>query len=182
MNFLYLLAHAAEPAEEPQKDLLSALGIDWQLLIVQIAAFLILVWLLGKFVYPWLMKSVDERQKSIEDAARAAKEAQASAANSEAETAKLLKQAREDAAEIVETAKLEAATLASTSEARAKSTAEKIVADAQAQIERDIDKARRELHDETLDLIAIATEKIVRKKLDKKADENLIAEALKGAK
>lgn len=182
MNFLTLLAHAAEPAKEAQDDLLSALGIDWQLLIVQIVAFLLLVWLLGKFVYPWLMKSVDERQKNIEQAAKAAQEAQVSAAESEAQTAKLLRQARKDAAEIVETAKLEATTLASQSEARAKSTAEKIVADAQAQIERDIDKARRELHDETLELIATATEKIVRKKLDKKADESLISDALKETK
>lgn len=178
MNFLSNLASATEP----QDDLLSALGIDWQLLIVQIVAFLILVWLLGKFVYPWLMKSVDERQKSIEEAAKAAKQAQESAAESEAETAKLLRQARKDAAEIVETAKLEATTFASESEARAKSTAEKIVADAQAQIERDISKARRELHDETLELIALATEKVVRKKLDKKTDEALITEALQEVK
>ena len=39
-----------------------ALGIDWRLLILQIIAFLILVWLLAKFVYPWLLKQVDERQ------------------------------------------------------------------------------------------------------------------------
>lgn len=178
MNFLSNVASTTEP----EGDLLSALGIDWQLLIVQIVAFLILVWLLGKFVYPWLMKSVDERQKSIEDAAKAAKEAQNSAAASEAETAKLLKQARKDAAEIVETAKLEATTFVTETETRAKSTAEKIVADAKAQIDKDIDKARRELHDETLELIALATEKIVRKKLDKKADEALITEALKEAK
>lgn len=179
MNFLSNLASATE---EPQGDLLSALGIDWQLLILQIVAFLVLVWLLGKFVYPWLMKSVDERQKSIEDAAKAAKEAQASAAESEAETADLLNQARKDAAEIIATAKLEASNIASESEARAKSTAEKIVADAHAQIGKDIDKARRELHDETLELIALATEKVVRKKLDSKADESLIAEALQEAK
>lgn len=178
MNFLSTLASTAEP----KGDLLSALGIDWQLLILQIVAFLILVGLLGKFVYPWLMKSVDEHQKSIRDAAKAAKEAQTAAAESEAETAKLLTQARKDAAEIVATAKLEAGNIASESEAKAKSTAEQIVADAHTQIERDIDKARRELHDETLELIAFATEKVVRKKLDMKADEHLITEALQEAK
>lgn len=178
MNFLETFAATAEP----QGDLMSALGIDWRLLIIQIVAFLILVWLLGKFVYPWLMKSVDERQKGIEEAAKAAQAAQVSAAASEAETAKLLRQARKDAAEIVETAKLEATNFANETEARAKSTAEQIVTDAKTQIEREIDKARRELHDETLELIALATEKVVRKKLDKKADEALIAEALKEAK
>lgn len=178
MNFLTNFAETAEA----NQDIFTALGIDWRLLILQIVAFLILVWLLGKFVYPWLMKSVDERQANIEEAAKAAKKAQESAADSQAETAALLAQARKESAEIVATAKLEASEIASTSEAKAKSTAEKIVADAHAQISKDIDKARRELHDETLELIALATEKIVRKKMDSKADEALIAEVLKGAK
>lgn len=178
MNFLSNFAETASA----NKDIFSALGIDWRLLILQVVAFLILVWLLGKFVYPWLMKSVDERQANIEEAAKAAKKAQESAADSQAETAQLLAQARKESAEIVATAKLEASEIASTSEAKAKSTAEKIVAEAHAQISKDIDKARRELHDETLELIALATEKIVRKKMDSKADEALIADVLKGAK
>lgn len=177
MNFLPTLAAAAKP----QGDIMSALGIDWRLLILQIVAFLILVWLLGKFVYPWLMKSVDERQKNIEEAARAAKNAQELAVGAQHETADLLAKARREASEIVATAKLEAAELAENTEARARTTAERIVADAHAQLEKDIDKARRELHDETLHLIGLATEKVVRKRLDTKGDEALIADALKEA-
>lgn len=177
MNFLTTFAETAAA----QEDIFTALGIDWRLLILQIVAFLILVWLLGKFVYPLLMKSVDERQKNIEEAAQAAKKAQESAAESEAETAELLAEARKEAAEIVATAKLEATDMVAASEAKAKSSAEKIVADAHAQIKKDIDKARRELHDETLELVALATEKIIRTKLDKKADAALITEALKEA-
>ena len=183
MNFLSHFAETAAATEDAAKaDIFTALGIDWRLLILQIVAFLILVWLLGKFVYPLLMKSVDERQKNIEEAAAAAKQAQESAADSEAETAKLLAEARKEASEIVSTAKLEAAEMVSTSEEKARSSAEKIVADAHAQVSKDIDKARRELHDETLELIALATEKIIGKKLDSKADQALIADALKGAK
>lgn len=178
MTFLTQFAETAEANE----GLFGALGIDWRLLILQIVAFLLLVWLLGKFVYPWLMKSVDERQKNIEEAAEAAKQAQESAAASEDATAKLLAEARKEASEIVATAKLEATEMSAASEAKAKSTAEKIVADAQAQISKDIEKARRQLHDETLELVALATEKVTRQKLDKKADEALIAQILKEAK
>ena len=175
MSFLSTIAESADT----KGNIFTALGIDWRLLILQIVAFLLLVWLLGKFVYPLLMKSVDERQKNIEDAAKAAKEAQKAAAESEVETAELLTQARKEAAEIVATAKVEAAEIASTSEEKARTTAEKIVADAHAQVQKDIEKARRELHDETLELVALATEKIIHKKLDKKADEALIADTLK---
>ena len=181
MSFInYLAETAATP--EASGDVFSALGIDWRLLILQIIAFLILVVLLGKFVYPWLMKQVDERQTAIEAAAKAATEAQASAAESQEQVEALLHEARTQAAEIVDTAKLEATQMLSNSEEKARSTAEKIAAEARAEVEKSIENAKRELHDETLELIALATEKVIHTKLDKKADAALIASALKDSK
>lgn len=179
--FLQTFAETAAAHSEESGDIFTALGIDWRLLILQIVAFLILVWLLGKFVYPLLMKSVDARQADIEAAAKAAKLAQASAAESQEETARLLEEARKEAAEIVATAKLEASELASASEEKARATAEKIVADAHDQLQKDIEAAKRQLHDETLKLVALTTEKVVRKTHTKKEDEALIAELLKEA-
>lgn len=181
MSFInYLAETAATP--EASGSLFSALGIDWRLLVLQIVAFLILVFLLGKFVYPWLMKQVDERQVAIEAAAKAAIEAQSSAAESQARVTELLAEARTQAADIVDTAKLEASQMVSASEERARSTAEKIAADAQASVTKSIETAKRELHDETLELIALATEKVIHTKLDTKADAALIASALKESK
>lgn len=180
MNFLQTLATAE--ATEAQGDIMSALGIDWRLLVLQVIAFLILVWLLGKFVYPWLMKSVDKRQADIEAAADAAEQAKESANETEEKSAKLLAKARKEAAEIVSTAKLEATNMLSASEKRAKDTAEKIVADAQVQLKKNVDAAKRDLHNETISLVALATEKVVGKVQSKKADEALIADALKGLK
>lgn len=159
-------------------DVFSALGIDWRLLILQIIAFLILVFLLGKFVYPWLMKQVDERQATIEASVKAATEAQASAQESQDNIAALLTEARSQAAEIVDTAKLEANQMLSNSEEKARSTAEKIAAEARADVIKSIEAAKRDLHDETLELIAFATEKVIHQKLDTKGDAALISSAL----
>ena len=178
MNFLRTFAETAET----DGGLFGALGIDWRLLILQIVAFLIMVWVLGKFVYPWLMKSGDERQANIEAAAKAAKKAEAAAAESQEETASLLAQARKEAADIVATAKLEATNLASATEKKAKATAEKIVADAHDQLEKDVAAAKRDLHNETLELVAMATGKVVGKTHTAKADQALIKDALKEAK
>jgi F-type H+-transporting ATPase subunit b len=177
----FLRTFAAETADA-NGGLFGALGIDWRLLTLQIVAFLILVWVLGKFVYPWLMKSVDERQANIEAASKAAQKAEEAAAETQEETAKLLAQARKEAAEIVSTAKLEAAELSSTSEKKAKATAEKIVADAHEQLDKDVAAAKRELHNETLELVALATGKVVGKTFEAKADKSLITDALKEAK
>lgn len=163
-------------------NIFTSLGIDWQNLILQIVAFLLLVFILGKYVYPWLMKSVDERQKKIEDANKAAAEAQKSAEENKEAVAELLAQARKEAAGIIDTAKLESANIVSTSEKKAQQSAERIVADAHAQLSKDVANARKVLYNDTLELVGMATEKIIHKKLDKKADAELIEDAIKVAK
>lgn len=162
-----------------QGDIFSALGIDWRLLILQIIAFLILVVLLGKFVYPWLMKSVDERKANIEAAAKAATTAQEAAAKNHEQVAELLAQARQEAAEIVGTAKVESADMVARSEEKARSNAEKIVADAHVQIDKDIANVKKELYNETLELVSLATEKVVGSTLSKRVDSDLITRAVK---
>lgn len=173
-----LTLFAAEPPAA-DADLFSALGINWQLLIIQIIAFLILVFLLGKFVYPWLMKQVDERQANIEKAADAATQAQKAAAESQQETAALLAEARAEAADIVSTAKLEAAEMMTLSEKKAVEKAERIVAEASVQLEKDIATAKVALRDETMALVAEATAKVTRGAITPKADDALIRQALK---
>lgn len=162
-------------------NIFTVLGIDWRLLILQIVAFIILVWLLGKFVYPLLMRAVDQRQADIEATARAAREAQANANETQEETARLLEEARKQASDIVATAKLEATELSNSTQEKARATAEKIVADAHDQLQKDVEAAKRQLHDQTLELVALTTEKVVRKKQTKKEDEALIADLLKEA-
>ena len=178
MTFLRQFAEATEA----QGDIFSTLGIDWRLLIIQIVAFLLLVALLGRFVYPWLMKSVDERQANIEAASKAAVKAQKAAQANQEKVAELLAEARKEAAEIVSTAKLESAEMISTSEKRAQKSAERIVADAHDQLEKDVANARKQLYNDTLELVATATEKVIGTKLDAKTNSDLIANAVKAAK
>ena len=176
------LSQFAETAPAAGGDIFSTLGIDWRLLIIQIVAFLILVFLLGKFVYPWLMKSVDERQANIEAASKAAVEAQKSAEANKEAVAELLAKARKEAAEIVATAKLESAEMVSASEKKAQKAAEQIAQNAHDQLEKDVANARKVLYNDTLELVGLATEKVIAKKLDTKADSELIATAIKAVK
>ena len=175
----FLSQFAATETAETQSNLFTALGIDWRLLILQIIAFLILVVLLKRFVYPWLMKSVDERQANIEAASKAAVKAQKSAEANQEQVAALLSEARKAAAEIVSTAKTESAEMIATSEKKAQKSAERIVSDAHDQLEKDVAHARKQLYNDTLELVGLATEKIIHAKLDQKTDSDLIATAVK---
>ena len=174
-----VLTQFASTEASGEKDIFTTLGIDWQLLLLQIIAFVILVWALGKFVYPWLMKSVDERQAKIEESVKAAQEAEKKAESAQEDIAAMLKEARKEAKEIVATAKDEATAMVEASDKKAKVRSEKIVADAHDQIEKDIIAARKALHNDTIELVAMATEKVVGRAMSDKVDEKIIAAAVK---
>lgn len=178
MNLLTQFA-STEPASG---DVFAALGIDVKMLIFQVIAFVILVWLLGKFVYPILMKTVDARQAEIEASSKAAADAEKQAAEAKQAVEKLMKQARREASDIVTTAKEEATAAIEAAEAKSKTRAERIVADAYAQIDKDIVAAKKALHNETLELVALATEKVVGKTVNAKVDDAVISAAVKGVK
>jgi F-type H+-transporting ATPase subunit b len=173
------MGYLTQFAETGKADIFTTLGIDWRLLILQIIAFLILVWLLTKYVYPWLMKSVDERQAKIEESVKAAELAEKKAESAQEEVAKLLKEARAEAKDIVTTARDEATAMVADAEGKAKTRAEKIVKDAHDQLEKDVIAARKTLHNDTIELVALATEKIVGKTISEGIDKKIIAAAVK---
>lgn len=181
IQLLTLMAEAAK-VEHETPGFFEALGIDWKLLVLQTIAFLVLLWFLGKFVYPPLTKMLDKREADIEAGVKAAQAAEKKADEAKAEVEKLLKAARSEAGDIVATAKEEAAATVEAADTKAKTRAERIVAEAQEQIEKDVLAARKVLRDETMDLVMAATEKVVGTAVSAKVDKDVIADAVKGAK
>ncbi|MCR5700229.1 MAG: F0F1 ATP synthase subunit B [Candidatus Saccharibacteria bacterium] len=167
-----ILTQFAE-AEAEGGDLFGTLGIDWTALLLQTISFIILVIILAKWIYPPIAAMLDRHDKKIEDAMKAAEDAQKHASESEAKTAELLEQSRIDAAGIIEAAKVEAAEIVSKAEEDATTKAEVIVSNARADLERDVEQARAALRGEMVDLVALATEKIIDTKIDA-ADEKII--------
>lgn len=163
-------------------DMLGSLGIDVQLLILQTVAFLLLLFILTKYVFPKLNAMLDKRDKAIADSLKAASEAEKNAAKSQGEVEKLLKTARRDADEIVASAKAEAGALVDAAEKKSRERAEQIVADAEAELKSEVERARQALKKETLELVTAATEKVVGGVVSEKVDEELIRSAVDGAK
>lgn len=174
-----ILFASSEPSSE---GIFGALGINFQVLAIQIVAFIILLLVLNRFVYPWLIKSVDDYRDDLESASKLSSEARAAADNAQDKIAKMLKEAQASASDIISTAKLEAMTLLGDSEDKAKKRSEQIVASAQEGIKIEVIAAKKALHDETLELVALATEKVLGKVITDKTDSKLIDEALKEIK
>lgn len=165
--------------ESHSPSIFEALGLNWTLLIEQAIAFLILVWILGKFVYPVLIKSIDTRREQIEAGMKEAQESHAALEKAEAKVEELLAQARTEADEILARSHQEAGAMVAEAEAKAQHRAEQIVTDARAQLETDVIKAREALKKDTIALVATATERVIDEKLDERKDASLISKALK---
>lgn len=172
---LYTFA-STEAAEN--KDLFGALGIDWRLLVLQVVAFGILVWLLGKFVYPQLVGAIEKREKAIADSVAAANKAEAKAEETQKEIDDMFQKARKEADEIIARSHQEATTMVTEAESKAKDRADQIVSDARAQLNNDVRKAREALKSDTIKLVAVATEEVIHEKLDASKDANLIKTAI----
>jgi F-type H+-transporting ATPase subunit b len=177
-----LFAAAAEAAHsEESAGLLGALGINGKLFITQLLAFLVLVAILGKFVYPVLVRSIDQRRESIEEGLKQAKEAQAASEEAETRVQQLLANARKQADDILARSHTEATAQVAAAEEKAHARADQIVKDAHSQLQSDIAKARIALKKDTASLVALATERILHEKIDAAKDAQLIDRALAGA-
>ena len=178
----HILIQFASAGVAEKQDLFGSLGINWQLLILQTIAFLILLAILKKFVYPPLSSMLDKREDAIRASADAAMEAERHAAEAEARAAELIEEAKKEAAEIVATARDEAAETSDATVKKAENKAEALVNSAREEMAKELAGAKAALKSETIELVALATGKILDEKVDARKDSALIEKALKGTK
>lgn len=182
MPFLTQFANTPASAEVTDSGLFTSIGIDWKLLVLQSIAFLILLVILKKFVYPPLLKMLDAHERSIKEAREAANETKQQADKAQAEVDAMLKIARKEAGEIVTTAKDEAIALVESADAKSKDRAERLIASAKEDIQKEVLSAKKALRDETLDLVVNATEKVIGRSLKEVTDKKVISSTINEAK
>jgi len=90
----------------------------------------------------------------------------------------MLAEARKDADDILARTQQESASMIADAESKAKARAEQIVADAHATLSVEVTKARAALKKDTIELVALATERIIGEKLDASKDADLVKKAL----
>lgn len=116
-------------------ELLKNFGFDPVLLSAQVINFLIILFVLKRFLYKPLLDMLKKRQKTIEEGLKQAEEARITLESAEEKEREILKKARITADSMLEEAKKEAETQAKKIEEEAKKEAESIIADAQKKIE-----------------------------------------------
>lgn len=141
---------------------------------VELAAFLIVLFLLGRYVLPPLNKIMDERQTTIRQALADAEEAKRRAAEAEEEYKRVISEARTQARAVVEEANKMAEQVRAERRQQAEQEYERIVGSAYADIEAQARRASEELRQQTADLAIAVAERVIGQGIDRSAQSSLI--------
>ena len=135
-------------------------------LIAQLIVFLILVWFTMKFVWPPIVKALDERATKIADGLSAADKAKAELSNANKRVEEQLTSARKDATQRLADAERLAQSMVEEAKGRASDEAAKIIAAAKAEAEQESLKAREALREQVAALAVKGAEQILRREVN----------------
>jgi F-type H+-transporting ATPase subunit b len=142
--------------------------------IVELVAFLIVVFLLARYVLPPLNRIMEERQATIRQALADAEEAKRRAAEAEEEYKRIVGEARTQARAVVEEANKMAEQARAERRQQAEAEYERIVSSAGAEVEAQTRRAQEELRQQAADLAIAVAEKVLGEGIDRNAQAGLI--------
>ncbi len=145
-------------------------------LIGQMVTFLIFVWVVMSKVWPPLMEAVEERRKKIADGLAAAERGQQDLAKAESRVEELINDARGQAAEILDQARSRANEIVAEGKSEGQRERDRQLTAARAEIEQETNKAREALRDQVSAVAIASAEKILKREIDAKAHEDLLAD------
>lgn len=143
-------------------------------LIAQMIVFLILVGFTMKFVWPPIVKALDERAQKVAEGLSAADKAKSELALANKRVEEQLAAARDDAARRLAEAERLAQSMVEEAKGRAAAEAAKILAAAKAEAEQEAAKAREALREDVAALAVKGAEQILRREIDARVHAELL--------
>ena len=143
-------------------------------LIAQLVSFAVFVWFTMKYVWPPLVKAMDERKAKIAEGLAAAERGQHEQELAEKRAKDTLHQAKQQAAEIKANAEKQAAMIVEEARDKAKEEGHRQLVAAQAEITQEINKAGEGLRAKVAELAVLGAEKILRKEIDADAHKDIV--------
>jgi F-type H+-transporting ATPase subunit b len=144
-------------------------------LIIQMIVFVILVWFTMKFVWPPIVKALDERAGKIAAGLAAADKAKADLASANQRVEEELKRSRDDVARRLQEAEKRAQQIVDEAKRRAEEEGAKIVAQAKADAEQQVVKAREQLREQVALLAVAGAERILAREINPGVHADLLA-------
>jgi F-type H+-transporting ATPase subunit b len=150
------------------------IGLEVGTILFQLAAFIILMLLVGRFALRPMLQTMKQRQDHIEGQIKAAEDSRKEAEKLLEEQKAELNRTRQEAKEIIERAKAQSEREADEIIKGAQERAERMIQEATAEIQREKEKALASLREEVGALSVQLASKLLEKELDKKGQAKLV--------
>lgn len=143
-------------------------------LIAQALTFALFILFTVKVVWPYMLRAIETRQKTIADGLAAAEQGQRALQSSTRQADDAIRAARDRSADIVGQAEKRAVQMIEEAKAAAKEegTREKIAA--RAEIDQEVQRAREQLREQVASLAVAGAEQILRREIDVHAHAELL--------
>ena len=140
----------------------------------QMVVFFILWWVVAKFIWPPLVKALDERAKKIADGLAAAEKGKAELELANKRVDQAMAEARTEGAQRVADAEKRAQLTADEIKQNAQAEAARIIAQAKAEAEQQVTRAREELRDQVAVLAVKGAEQILKREVNAQVHTDLL--------
>ncbi|MBR9833567.1 F0F1 ATP synthase subunit B [Acidiluteibacter ferrifornacis] len=159
------------------------LSVSFGTVIWTTIAFLVVVFVLGKFAWPSILKSIKEREDSIEHALKDAEKAKEQMRQLKEGNEKLMAETRQERDNLLKDAREVKENIIAEAKEKAIVEAEKVMAASREAIRNEKAAAIAEIKTQVAELSVLVAEKILKAELSSKDQQNaFVEEAMKNAK
>lgn len=145
----------------------------------QMAAFIILIWLVNHFMWAPLSAMMEARQKRIADGLAAAEKGQHEQQLAEKRAKETLVEAKNQSSEIIAQAQKRASEMVEEAKGNARVEGERILTGAKAEIDREVNQAREQLRTQVADVALAAAGKVIKREINADAHNDLLNDLAK---
>ena len=160
-------------------SILQTFGLDPYLLTAQIVNFLIILYVLKRFLYPPLFNVFKKREELVKESLQKSEESEKILEKTKIKEKEIINEAKRSADEIIKEAQERSTELISKAQDDTKQKTDKMLKDAKAQIELETAEAQKQLNTYVLKLSVEILEKSLKNVLSEKEQSEIVANAIK---
>lgn len=143
-------------------------------LFAQIVVFFVLAWFTMQFVWPPIVKALDERAKKIADGLAAAEQGKKDLELASLRSAEAIKEGRVKAAELIANAEKRANQVIEEAKKTAQAEYDKIIANAKNDAEQEAIRVKEELRLKMSELVISGAEQILRREINQQNNADIL--------
>jgi F-type H+-transporting ATPase subunit b len=159
--------------------ILGSVGFDWRVALANLVNFILIYFLLDKFVFKPLAKTLDERKLKIEEGLGNIERAENLMVEAQQERESLLEETKKERNKIIEEARIRERALIEEANLKAKKEADAILDHGVLMLEKERKDMERKFNEAAIDIVVAGVKKVTSHEIDEKINNQIVEKILK---